>query len=36
VTNQAADYCQRKYGRQPRLERVSQDQGANYAVFSCQ
>ena len=35
VTNQAADYCQQKYGRQPHLQQVRQDQGANYALFAC-
>jgi putative hemolysin len=35
VTNQAAAYCQQKYGRQPRLQQVRQDQGANYALFAC-
>ncbi|HTO81693.1 MAG TPA: hypothetical protein VMQ73_05635 [Methylomirabilota bacterium] len=36
VTNQAAAYCQQKYGRQQRLQQVRQDQGANYALFACQ
>jgi putative hemolysin len=35
VTNQAAAYCQQKYGRQSHLQRVRQDQGANYALFAC-
>ena len=36
VTQQAADYCQQKYGRQQRLQRIRQDEGANYAIFECE